>query len=329
VTDGALPARRLGALTVPAMGFGAMELGGAYNPPAATDAALVALGAAVDAGCRLVDTSDAYGPSETQIAAFLASGRRRDEIVISTKFGMRPFPDAPRHRFPVAYGSGEFEINAAPEYVRPYLERSLERLGTDHVDLYQPHFTDPEVPIERTVAAMAPLRAEGLVRHLALSNPTATDLARAQTVAPIDAVQVEWSMWFPIDPELLARCEAASVGIVAYSPVGRGFLTGQVDRVDAGDFRATIERFSPANLAVNHDRFAPLRGLAADLGLTPSQLALTWLLHQTPIVVPIPGSRTPAHIAENAAAARVVLDDDARRRLEAAVAAFVPVGRVS
>lgn len=324
-----LPTRHLGALAVPAIGYGAMDLGGAYGAPAGADAALAALTAAVDAGCTCIDTSDAYGPNETQVAAFLASGRRRDEIVVSTKFGMRPFADAPVHRFPVGYGTGEFVINAAPAYVRPYLERSLTRLGTDYVDLYQPHFPDPEVPIEHTVEAMVPLRAEGLVRHLALSNPTVEHLTRAQAVAPIAAVQVEWSMWHPIEPELLSRCEATGVGVLAYAPVGRGFLTGTVATVAAGDFRSSIPRFAARNLAMNNDRFAPVRAIAAELGLTPAQLALAWLLHRSPVVVPIPGSRTPAHIAENAAAARVVLDADATHRIDAALAAFTPVGDVS
>lgn len=329
MTAAALPTRRLGTLEVPAVGYGAMELGGAYHAASEVDDAVTAIAAAIDAGCKLVDTSDAYGPNEPQIAAYLARGGRRDDLRISTKFGMRPFADTPRHRFPVAYGVGEFAVNASPEYVRPYLERSLERLGTDHVDLYQPHFPDPEVPIEDTVAAMVPLRDEGLVRHLALSNPSLDHLVRAQAVAPIDAVQVEWSMWHPIDPGLLARCEATGVGVVAYSPVGRGFLTGSVDALEPTDFRSTIDRFTPPNLAVNHDRFAPVRTLATDLGVTPAQLALAWLLHRSPVVVPIPGSRTPAHIVENAAAALMVLDDDVATAVDAAVAAFVPVGRVS
>lgn len=329
MTDAALPVRRLGELTVPAMGYGAMELGGAYHAPADAETAVEALAAAVDAGCTFVDTSDAYGPNESQIAAFLASGRRREEIQISTKFGMRPLPGAPRHRFPVAYGTGEFVVNTSPEYVRPYLERSLERLATDHVDVYQPHFPDPEVPVEQTVGAMVPLRDEGLVRHLALSNPALDHLVRAQSVAPIAAVQVEWSMWHPVDPALLAHCEATGVGVVAYSPVGRGFLTGTIGTLEPGDFRSTIERFTPEHLAVNHDRFTPVRALAADLGLTPSQLALAWLLHRSPNVVPIPGSRTPTHIVENAAAARLTFDAGTWAAVDAAVAAFVPVGRVS
>lgn len=325
----ALPRRSLGALCVPAVGYGAMELGGAYHATADPEVAVAALTAAVDAGCALIDTSDAYGPNETQIGGFLASGGRRDEIVISTKFGLRPFPGVPVRRIPVPYGTGEFEVNASPEQVRLYLERSLGRLGTDHVDLYQPHVPDPEVPIEATVEAMARLQQEGLVRHLGLSNPGLDHLVAAQSVATIAAVQVEWSMWHPIDPALLARCEATGVGVVAYSPVGRGFLTGTVTTVDDDDFRSTIDRFRSANLRTNHDRFAPVRAVAAELGMTPAQLALAWLLRRSPVVVPIPGSRRPEHITENAAAARITLHDDDLARVDRALADFTPAGRVS
>ena len=321
-----LPRRALGSLDVPAVGFGAMVLAGTYDQvPADTDAAL---GAAVDAGCTFIDTSDAYGPSEGQVGRFLA-GRRRDEVQISTKFGLRPPSGEPAHRLPVPWGPGEFAINAEPRLVRGYLERSLRRLGTDHVDVWSPHFPDPEVPIEDTVAAMLPLQDAGMVRHLGLSNPHVEHLVRAQTVAPIAAVQVEWSMWHPVDPALLAHCEATGVGVVAWSPVGRGFLTGTLATVGEGDFRTGVERLVGANLAANNERFAPVRALAADLGLSSAQLALAWLLHRSPVVVPIPGSRTPDHIRENAAAALVALDDTTRARIDAALAAFVPAGTVS
>jgi len=329
VTGASLPTRTLGDLTVPAVGYGAMELGGAYDAPSDVDDAVRALAAAVDAGCTFVDTSDAYGPNELQIAAYLAGGGRRDGIQISTKFGLRPFAGSAVHRMPVPYGTGEFAINASPDHVRAYLERSLERLGTTYVDVYSPHFTDPEVPIEETVSALVALVDAGLVRHAGLSNPTADDLVRAQAVLPIAAVQVQWSSWHPIDPALLARCEATGVGVVAYSPVGRGFLTGGITAVDATDFRSTIERFSGDNLATNNARFAPVCALALDLGLTPAQLALAWLLHRSDAVVPIPGSRTPAHIAENAAAAHVRWDDATRTRVDAVLAAFTPVGVTS
>jgi aryl-alcohol dehydrogenase-like predicted oxidoreductase len=329
VTPAALPRRRLGGLDAPAIGYGAMELGGAYHPPADLDDAVRALRAAVDAGCTFVDTADTYGPSERQIGALLAAGVPRAHVQISTKFGLRPFPDAPTRDLPVPYGAGTFAIDASPERVRQYVERSLERLGTDTLDLCSPHFPDPGVPIEDTVGALADVQAAGLVVHLGLSNPTLGDLVRAQAIATIDAVQVEWSMWHPIDAALLARCASTGVGVVAYAPVGRGFLTGAVHRVEPSDFRATIERFAGAHLTTNHDRYAPVRALAAELGLSPAQLALAWLLHQSPTVVPIPGSRSPEHISENAAAAGRALDPETLARVDATLAAITPSGAVS
>jgi aryl-alcohol dehydrogenase-like predicted oxidoreductase len=322
-----IPRRALGSLTVPAVGYGAMVLAGSYAPADDVDAD-GALAAALEAGCTFVDTSDSYGANERQIGSFL-SGRRRDEVCISTKFGLRGLDGEVTHRLPVPWGAGEFRINAEARLVRAYLERSLRRLGTDHVDVYSPHFTDPEVPIEETVGAMVPLHEAGMVRHLGLSNPSLDDLVRAQTVHAIDAVQVEWSMWHPIDAALLAHCERTGVGIVAWSPVGRGFLTGALAVVGERDFRSNVERLNGDNLAANNERFAPVRALAQELGLTPAQLALAWLLHRSEVVVPIPGSRTPAHIRENAAAALVALDADAVARTDAALAAFEPAGRVS
>ena len=247
-----LPTRALGSLVVPAVGYGAMVLAGTYARADDTDASR-ALGAALDAGCTFVDTSDSYGANERQIGTFLA-GRRRDELQISTKFGLRALDGEPMHRLPVPWSMGEFRINAEPRLVRAHLERSLRHLGTDFVDVYSPHFPDPEVPIEDTVGAMVPLVEDGLVRHLGLSNPTLDHLVRAQTVHRIAAVQVEWSMWHPLEPGLLAHCERTEVGIVAWSPVGRGFLTGTLTAVDEGDFRAHVERFTGPNLAANGSR---------------------------------------------------------------------------
>ncbi len=323
-----LPVRSLGGLTVPAVGYGSMVLIGTYDTPADEAGANTALAAAVDAGCTLLDTSDVYGPSELQIGAFLR-GRRRDEVQISTKFGLKPFPGEPVHRLPVRWSVDDFRINAEPRLVRAYCERSLTRLGVDHVDLYQPHFTDPEVPIEETAGAVADLVAAGLVRHVALSNPTADDLRRAQTVTPVAAVQVQWSMWHPIDPALLARCEETDVGVVAYSPIGRGFLAGGLTATGGHDFRANVQRLTGDNLTANNAAYAPIVALADEWGLTPAQLALAWLLDQTPSVVPIPGSRDPGRIRQNAAAAEVTLSLTDRERLGSLLAAFVPVGDVS
>ena len=327
-----LPTRALGALRVPAVGYGAMELAGAYAPanigPDHGDADR-ALGAAIDAGCTFVDTSDSYGPNERQLGRFLAS-RARDDVCVSTKFGLRVPDGEAVHTLRVPWASGSFRVNAEPRLVRGYAEASLRRLGVEHLDLYSPHFPDPDVPIEDTVGAVNQLVAAGLVRHVGLSNPTAEDLRRALTVAPIAAVQVQWSMWHPIEPGLLTRCTETGVGIVAWAPVGRGFLTGGLTEVEsADDFRRHVERLSETNLVTNNERFGPVRSIAGDLGITPAQLALAWLLHQHPTVVPIPGSRTPAHIAENAAAAWIALDAAALERIDAALADFVPAGDIS
>jgi aryl-alcohol dehydrogenase-like predicted oxidoreductase len=323
----ALPARALGALTVPAIGFGAMELAGAYAPSDDTVADR-ALDAAMDAGCTFVDTSDSYGASEHQLSRLLAR-RRRVEVQISTKFGLRPPEDEPVHAFRVPWSASTFRINAEPRLVRGYAEASLRRLGTESIDLYSPHFPDPEVPIEDTVGAVAELVRGGLVRHIGLSNATADDLRRAQTEHTITAVQVQWSMWRPIEAALLERCVDTGVGIVAWAPMGRGFLSGTLTAVGERDYRRHVERFTGPNLTTNNERFAPVRAIATDLELTPAQLALAWLLHQDDAVVPIPGSRSPDRIAENAAAARIELDAATWTRIDGALAAFVPAGDIS
>ena len=323
----ALPTRALGALTVPAVGFGAMELVGAYAPSDDGDAD-GALDAAIDAGCSFVDTSDSYGASERQLARLVAR-RGRDAVQISTKFGLRVPDGEPVHRLRVPWSASTFRVNAEPRLVRGYLEASLGRLGTDFIDVWSPHFPDPEVPIEDTIGTVAELVRAGLVHHIGLSNPTAEDLRRAQTVHPIVAVQAQWSLWRPIEPALLARCRETGVGIVAWAPIGRGFLSGALTEVGEHDYRRHVERLTGPNLAANNDRFAPVRAVACDFGITPAQLALAWLLHQDPAVVPIPGSRTPAHITENAAAARIALDAANLTRIDAALARFVPAGEIS
>ena len=326
-----LPTRALGALTVPAIGYGAMELAGAYAPAntGADDGdADRALDAALDAGCTFVDTSDSYGASERQLARVIAR-RGREAVHISTKFGLRVPEGEPVHTLQVAWSASTFRVNAEPALVRGYLEASLRRLGTEYVDVWSPHFPDPDVPIEDTIGAVAELVRAGHVRHIGLSNATAEDLRRAQAEHPVAAVQVQWSMWHPIDPDLLTRCGETGVGIVAWAPMGRGFLTGTLTEVGEHDYRRHVERLTGPNLVANNERFAPVRAIANDLGVTPAQLALAWLLHQHEVVVPIPGSRSPDRIAENAAAASIAFDADALARIAAALADFVPAGDVS
>lgn len=326
MTTSALPQRQLGALTSSALGFGAMVLSPGMYGEIDDRRGEAALRAAADAGVTLFDTSDGYGDAgHNERLVGRALRDRRDEVVIATKFGFRIPAGAERHRFRVNLEFGELAVNGDPALVRGYAEQSLRELRTDRIDLYYPHFPDPQVPIEDTVGAVAELVTAGLVRHLGLSNVTAEQLRRAHAVHPVTAVQTQWAMWHSPDPELLAAARELGVGIVAWSPLGNGFLTGAVRSLGERDFRANVPRF--AHLDVNNDRFEPVRALARELGLTPAQLALAWLLHQDQHVVPIPGSRTPAHILENLEAARIDLRD-ALPRIDRALAGFNPVGTV-
>ncbi len=327
MTQPALPTRTLGDLAVPAIGFGAMVLSPGMYGEVDEDRARQALAAALDAGATFVDTSDGYGPDgHNERLVGRAVRDRRDEVVLATKFGFRIPEGAPAHRFPVGYAYGELAVNADPRHVRAYAEQSLRELRTDRIDLYYPHFPDPEVPLADTVGAVADLVQAGLVRHLGLSNVTAAQVREAHAVHPVAAVQTEWSMWRPVDPELLATTRELGIGIVAWSPLGGGFLTGTVTALADGDFRHNAPRFAGDALARNNDRYAPVRALAGELGVAPGQLALAWLLAQDPHVVPIPGSRTPAHVVENVEAARTTLDADTLRRVDDALAAFEPEG---
>ncbi|WP_253809852.1 aldo/keto reductase [Nocardia amikacinitolerans] len=312
-----IPVRHLGEIPVSAVGFGAMVLSPGMYGDIDDDRALAALRHAIDHGATLIDTSDGYGADghNEQLIGRAIRGRR-DELTIATKFGFRVPEGAAAHKFPVGFAFGELAVNAEPRYVRGYAEQSLRNLGTDVIDLYYPHFPDPEVPIEETVGAVGELVADGLVRYLGLSNVTAEQLRRAHAAHPVQVVQAEWSMWRPIDAELIAAARELGVGVVAWSPLGAGFLTGTVDRVGADDFRANLPRFDAANLAANNDSYAALQGIATELGISRSQLALAWLLHQDPHVVPIPGSRTPAHIEDNLFAANIGLHADTLRRIE-------------
>jgi aryl-alcohol dehydrogenase-like predicted oxidoreductase len=322
-----LPHRNLGRLDVPAIGFGAMVLSPGMYGDIDDDRGQAALHYAIDAGSTFVDTSDGYGDSghnEGLVGRAIAS--RRDEVTLATKFGFNVPDGVETHAFPVGYASGSLAVNANPKHIRGYAEASLRRLGTDRIDLYYPHFPDPHVPIEDTAGAVGDLIQDGIVRHLGLSNVTAEQLRRAHTVHPVAAVQVEWSMWKPIPTDLLTAADELGVGIVAWSPLGGGFLTGTVRTISAADFRQNAPRFQGDNLVANHDRFAHVRAIAHQLGVTPGQLALAWLLHQHPHVVPIPGSRTPAHIGENIAAATIELTPEILDEIDRALASAGPIG---
>jgi aryl-alcohol dehydrogenase-like predicted oxidoreductase len=319
--------RQLGNLQVPAIGYGAMVLSPGIYGDIDDARAESALKAALDGGATHVDTSDAYGvDGHNERLVGRAIKGRRDEVVVATKFGLAIPEGEPSRPQRVGYAFGELRVNADPRLVRRYAERSLRNLDTDVIDLYYAHYPDPGVPIEDTVAAMADLVRDGLIKHIGLSNVTAAQLRAAHAVHPVTAVQNEWSMWRPVDQDLLAIARELGVGIVAWSPLGTGFLTGTVRSLGENDFRHNAPRFSAENLAANNDRYAPIRTLALHLGITPAQLALAWLLHQDEHVATIPGSRTPSHIEENLTAADLTLHPDTLARIDEALAKFEVTG---
>jgi aryl-alcohol dehydrogenase-like predicted oxidoreductase len=307
--------RNLNGLTTSAIGFGAMVLVDGVYGHADDDRSLTTLRHAIDAGATLIDTSDAYGAGANERLVGRAIAGRRDEVQLATKWGI-VFEGGRTVQHAHAQ---EIRVDARPERARQAAEASLTRLGVDAIDLWYLHFPDPEVPVEETIGAMAELVAEGKVRHLGLSNVTAEQVIAAHQVHPLAAVQSEYSLWTrEPERELLPVLQELGIGFVPWSPLGAGFLAGSADQIGqpGEDFRSNHSRFQAENLAANRDRFAPLRALAAELDLTPAQLALAWLLHQASDIVPIPGTRTPGHLDENLAAAGVTLDARTLARIE-------------
>jgi aryl-alcohol dehydrogenase-like predicted oxidoreductase len=304
----------LGDLQVSALGFGAWALTGTYGE--VSDAqAIAVINRALDLGVTMVDTADAYGRdghNEKLVGRAIAG--RRHEVVVATKWGIAPGEHASlfEHNF-----ANDIWIDARAERARPVAEESLCRLGIDAIDLWYLHFPDPGRPIEETVGAMAELVSAGLVRHLGLSNVTPEQLRRAHAVHPIAAVQNEYSLWTRLpEHELLVVARQLGIGFVAWGPLGLGFLAGDVELTGELDVRRHGPRFQPESLRSNVDRFAPFRRLAAELGITPAQLALAWLLHQGDDVVPIPGTRSLQHLDANIAALEIELDPATLERID-------------
>ncbi|NUT91945.1 MAG: aldo/keto reductase [Saccharothrix sp.] len=266
---------------------------------------------ALELGVTLLDTSDVYGPFTNEELVGRAIADRRDQAVVATKFSLadpdrRPRGDAP--------------------YVKQACEASLRRLGVDHIDLYYQHRVDPTVPIEETVGAMAELVAEGKVRHLGLSEASAATIRRAHAVHPIAALQSEWSLWSrDIEDAVAPTCVELGIGIVPFSPLGRGFLTGQVKREDLGedDYRRTMPRFVGDNYDHNLRIVEALRALAAERGVTAGQLALAWVHHRGGNIVPIPGTKRVKYLEENVAAASIELSADDLKAIEDATPSAV------
>ncbi len=299
----------LGTLDVGRIGLGTMGMSSAYTGAGSDDAESIrTINRALDLGVTLVDTAEIYGPYVNEELVGRAIAGRRDEVVLATKFGLVSHD-----------GAGPWNLDSRPANVRAALEGSLRRLGTDHVDLYYQHRVDPNTPIEETVGALAELVAEGKVRHIGLSEAGPDTISRAHAVYPVTALQSEYSLWTR-DPEarVLTVLRELGIGLVAYSPLGRGFLTGAIRSVEdfaEDDSRKTNPRFIGENFEHNRRAVEEVTGIAAEVGATPAQVALAWVLAQGDDIVPIPGTKRVARLEENVAADEVRLTSEQIERL--------------
>ncbi|PTQ13125.1 aldo/keto reductase [Sphingomonas oleivorans] len=309
--------RRLGrnGLEVSAIGLGCMGMSHAYGASDEADS-IRTLHRAAEIGVTFFDTAEVYGPYTNEELVGRALRPIRDQVVIATKFGFKILPEGTaRERM-----AG---VDSRPEHIREAVEGSLKRLGIETIDLLYQHRVDPDVPIEDVVGTMAVLVAEGKVRHLGLSEASAATIRRAHAVHPIAAVQSEYSLWTRgLEAEVLPVCRELGIGLVPFSPLGRGFLTGKLapaETLPADDFRRTLPRFQAEAAAANRLLVAELERLAEPRGATPAQLALAWLLAQGDNIVPIPGARKVRHLEENAASADLVLTADELAAIDRAV----------
>ena len=316
--DWPIPRRRLGpSLEVSAIGLGCMGMSWAYGATELDRAGSIAtIQHALDRGLTLLDTADAYGPHTNEELVGEAIRGRRDQVVLATKFGFA-------QGFNVTLGAPRPPVNGKPDYVKASCEGSLRRLGVDHIDLYYLHRVDPDTPIEETVGAMAELVQAGKVRFLGLSEASAATIRKAHAVHPITAVQSEYSLWTR-DPEeqVLPTLRELRIGLVAYSPLGRGFLSGTIRSTDdlaPDDYRRSTPRFMGENFARNLDLVATVERLAKAKGVTPAQLALAWLLAQGKDIVPIPGTKRVERLDENIGATRIALSEAELAEIAAAL----------